>query len=89
MMKLAVVLVALAFAAAVTGSTAAAATDAERYIACLSETQPTRVHELLQAATGSIDEASRAALRAALADALYQRLNNPVLSQADVKGTPQ
>ena len=32
--------------------------------------------------------ANRASLRAALADALYQRLNNPALSMVDVKGTP-
>jgi hypothetical protein len=210
------VLVALAFGSTLTASAAAATSDAERYVACLAETQPARVHELLQAgsnvvanrpyreltddvrcfakvfdgrkyrpaeaslpmdmlrgklaehallnaasqvaalqplplqqkryirpwfaATGrnaAIDEmgacmadidpasivalirtepasssedsaigamspaltkclsagirleATRAALRAALADALYERLNNPAMSQADVKGTAQ
>lgn len=34
-------------------------------------------------------DASRQALRAALADALYQRLSNPALSLAGVKGTPR
>jgi hypothetical protein len=34
-------------------------------------------------------DASRHALRAALADALYQRLSNPSLSLADLKGTRQ
>jgi len=40
-------------------------------------------------AAGTRLDGSRQALRAALADALYQRLNNPALSLAEMKGTPQ
>jgi hypothetical protein len=73
--------------------------------ACMADTDPAGIVALIQTTPGSDDEsaaigalspaltkclsagtrldASRQALRAALADALYQRLNNPALSQAD------
>jgi hypothetical protein len=73
--------------------------------ACMADTDPAGIVALIQTSPGSDDEsaalgalspaltkclsagtrldASRQALRAALADALYQRLNNPALSQAD------
>jgi hypothetical protein len=73
---------------------------------CMADTDPAGIVSLIQTSPGTADEssaiaalspaltkclsagtrldASREALRAALADALYQRLNNPSLSQANV-----
>lgn len=78
--------------------------------ACMADTDPAGIAALITTDPDSGDEtaavgamspsltkclsagtrldASRHALRAALADALYQRLSNPALSLADVKGTP-
>jgi hypothetical protein len=74
--------------------------------ACMADTDPAGIVSLIQTSPGTADErsaiatlspaltkclsagtrldASREALRAALADALYQRLNNPALSQANM-----
>ena len=79
--------------------------------ACMADTDPAGIAALIRtdpagsdetAAIGALSpaltkclsagtrlDASRQALRAALADALYQRLHNPALSLADVKGTPK
>jgi hypothetical protein len=76
---------------------------------CMADTDPAGIAALIKTDADSSDEsavigamspnltkclgagtrldASRHALRAALADALYQRLSNPTLSLADVKGT--
>ena len=78
--------------------------------ACMADTDPSGIAALISTDPDGSDEssaigamssaltkclsagtrldASRQALRAALADALYQRLNNPTLSMIGVKGTP-
>ena len=79
--------------------------------ACIADTDPSGIVALIKtdpasaqesAAIGALSpsltkclsagtrlDASRQALRAALADALYQRLNNPALSLVGLKGTAQ